>query len=347
MSESDAHADSKTESNRPRWLWFVVKWTLCLLVLWFVGQRAIELWQEEDWSQVQFHLGWLVLAGFAYLAGWLPSVWFWRTMIHRVGGHVRFDDAARAYYCGHLGKYVPGKATVLVIRSALLKDRGAPVSVSILTATCETLMMMAVGAALGVALFPWLMGTEETANLPAWGRWLLAVPWLPGVLVAVGCIVFTPIIALLLTLMAGKFTPAGLLEGEEKVRITPGLVYRGLGAFTLSWILHGLSLGLTLRAVGDSMHWANWPVWTGGVAGATAIGFAALFTPGGLGVREGLLLEVLSVQPNVTPGQAVAGPLLLRAVWFISEICLAAVLYYCVREQSPNHSDTKSAEPKL
>ena len=333
MPESDRSPDPPPESFSPakRWAWFFIKWTLCLLVLWFVGRRAFELWQQEDWSRIQFNIGWLVLAGVAYAAGWLPSVWYWRTMIHRVGGRVRFDDAARAHYCGHLGKYVPGKATVLVIRSALLKDRGAPVTVSVLTATCETLMMMATGAALAVALLPWLMGTEQTANLPAWGSWIMAAPWLPGLIVVLACLVLSPIIASLLTLLAVKFTPEGMMGGERRVEITPGLVIGGLAAFAGSWLLHGLSLGLTLRAVGDSMNWSAWPVWTGGVAGATAVGFAALFAPGGLGVREGLLLEVLSVQPDVTPGQAVVAPLLLRAVWFISEICLAAVLYYGVR----------------
>jgi hypothetical protein len=34
---------------------------------------------------------------------------------------------------------------------------------------------------------------------------------------------------------------------------------------------------------------------------------------------------VLANQPDVTNGQAVVVPLLLRAVWFISEICVAIV----------------------
>ena len=56
-------------------------------------------------------------AGIAYAVGWLPSVWFWRSLMGSLGGRVTFADAARAYYCGHLGKYVPGKAMVLVIDS--------------------------------------------------------------------------------------------------------------------------------------------------------------------------------------------------------------------------------------
>lgn len=337
MTDSDSppkESPSVGTSPVKRWVWFGVKVGLCLVVFGFVGRRAVQLWQQEDWSRIQFQAGWLVLAGLVYLAGWLPSVWFWRTMIVRVGGDVRFDDTARAYYCGHLGKYVPGKATVLVIRSALLKDRGAPVTVSVLTVTCETLMMMSTGMAVAVSLLPWLVRSEQTAEWPEWLRWILAVPWLPGLIVVAGCLILSPIIASFLTLLAVRFTPKGMLGGESGVQITSQLVIQGLAAFAVSWILQGLSLGLTLRAVSDSISWSQWPIWTGGMAGATSVGFAAIFAPGGLGVREGLLLEVLRAQPGITPGQAVAVPLLMRAVSFISEICMAVVLYYFVRPKN-------------
>ncbi len=317
-----------------KWFWRIVKWGLCLLVLGFVAQRAFELWRQEDWSNIPFDWPWLFLAGLAYTLGWLPSVWFWQRMIGRVGGKVSFCDAARAYYCGHLGKYVPGKATVLVIRSALLKGRGSTVSVSVLTATCETLMMMATGAAMAVILFPWLIPAEQIAHWPAFLRWIMATAWLPGLIVALGCLILSPIIASFLTLLAVKFTPKGMMGGESRVQITRNLVLQGLAAFALSWMLHGLSLGFTLRAVSDSVDWTRWPVWTGGVGGATAVGFAALFAPGGLGVREGLLMAVLENQPEVTSGQAVVVPLLLRVVWFLSEIAVAAMLYYGIRSHT-------------
>ena len=322
-----------------RWAIRVVKWGLCLLVLAFVGAKAWELWQQEDWSNLRVEVGWLILAGLAYALGWLPSVWFWRTMMKHVGGEVRFDDAARAYYCGHLGKYVPGKATVLVIRSALLKGRGAPVTVSVLTATCETLMMMATGAALAVALLPWLVRMDQISDWPAWVRWILSISWLPGAIVAAASYLLSPIIASFLTLLAVRFTPTGMMGGESRVRITPRLVLQGLAAFALGWMLHGLSLGLTLRAVSGFFDWSSWPAWTGGVAGATSAGFAAIFAPGGIGVREGLLMAVLENQPGVTGGQAVVVPLLLRVVWFISEIGVAGLLYYSIRGKLPDHPD--------
>ncbi len=345
MADSDSHPPENqpvAHASFKRFAWRAMKWGLCLLVLAFVGRRGWQLWREADWSRVHFEIGWLLLAGLAYTLGWLPSVWFWRRMIARVGGTVRFTDAARAYYCGHLGKYVPGKATVLVIRSALLKDRGAAVSVSVLTATCETLMMMATGAAVAVGLLPWLVRADQIASWPFGLRWIIAWPWLPGLIVAAVCLMLSPIIASFLTWLAVKFTPQGMLDGERRVRITPKLVIQGLAAFAGSWMLHGLSLGFTLRAVSDAVDWTSWPVWTGGVAAATSAGFAALFAPGGLGVREGLLMAVLENQPHITDAQAVMVPLLLRAVWFLSEICVAAGLFYLFTTKPPYGEGTES-----
>lgn len=337
----DGTNEPVSPSPRKRWLWRIVKWGLCLMVLGFVGQKAWQLWQQGDWSNISFSWPWLLLAAVAYALGWLPSVWFWQRMIQRVGGKVRFRDAARAHFCGQLGKYVPGKATVLVIRSALLKDRGSPVSVSVLTATCETLMMMSTGAAMAVVLIPWLIPMERISHWPEFLQWIMATGWLPGAIVIVGCLILAPIIASFLTLLAVKFTPKGMLGGESRVQITRNLVLQGLAAFAFSWMLHGLSLGFTLRAVSDNVSWTSWPAWTGGVGGATAAGFAALFAPGGLGVREGLLMAILENQPDVNSGQAVVVPLLLRAVWFLSEIGVAAALYYGIRPQSHSTAHSK------
>jgi uncharacterized membrane protein YbhN (UPF0104 family) len=86
---------------------------------------------------------------------------------------------------------------------------------------------------------------------------------------------------------------------------------------------------LTIRAVSDeAIDFANWPVWTGAVALATSIGFIAVFAPGGFGVREGLLFEVLRTQPEIGAKQAIVVAVLLRLTWLAAEIIAAIGLYY-------------------
>ena len=333
-------ADSSTLAH-PRsasaWFWLGLKWSLFAAVIVFVGQRAYLLWEQDKGAlrQVDVKTGWLVLAGIVYAIGWLPSVWFWRKLMQRLGSDVGYRDTARAYYCGQLGKYLPGKAAVLVIRSALMKERGAGAAVAAVTATFETLLMMGTGIAVGLALVPSLLTASLIATGPVWIQRLIGIPGLPAVIALTLLALSLPILSKLLTYVAVRLTPRSFLDGEAAVRIEPRLVAAGLLAFVVGWSIHGLSLGLTIRAISpQAFTLADWPLWIGSVSAATAIGFIAIFAPGGVGVREGLLIELLRVQPAIGPQRAVVAAVLLRAVWFSAEIVVSTTLYYTIRPVS-------------
>ncbi len=99
--------------------------------------------------------------------------------------------------------------------------------------------------------------------------------------------------------------------------------------FVASWWVQGLTLGLTMHAVSaEQWNWADWPFWTGTASVAMVGGFVVLFAPGGLGVREGLLMELLERQ--LGPREAVLVALLLRGVSLAGEILAAVALYYGV-----------------
>lgn len=314
-----------------------MKWTLCLSVLAFVAMRAVQLWTRDgrSLSDVTLHWVWIIPAAATYLAGWIPSVWFWQKMMSRLGAQLRFRDTARAYYCGHLGKYVPGKATVLVIRAALIRERGFAAAPAALTVTYETLAMMGSGCAVAAALAPQLLTSERIDQWPA-AATLLRPNWVPALVVLLAISAALPLISVIFTHVARRMTPAELLIKGRAPRISSSLLAAGLVAFVVSWALHGLSLGCALKAVGaPHVSWADWPVWTGAVSFSTAIGFAVLFAPGGLGVREGLMIEALRSQPQIAAEHAVAATVLLRIVWFTAELVAAAASYYLIRPSAP------------
>jgi len=305
-----------------RLIWPILKWSLCIAVLLFVGKRAYELWNQDELQQLDIHVGWLIVAALVYVIGWLPSVWFWWRLMQSLGGTVGFRDAARAYYCGHLGKYVPGKAIVIVIRSAMVKERGSSATAAALTAAYETLLMMGAGLAVAVGLSP----------VTGWPRAIAALelsPLLAVVGIVAAVLLLLPVLSWLLTRVAGFMMPSELTVAGRPARIATKLVAQGLLAFVASWAALGLSLGLTLQAVSSApMSLADWPIWTGCVSMATAIGFLMIFAPGGVGVREILLIEALQSQPGIGEKQAVAAAILLRLVWLLAEIAAAAALYY-------------------
>jgi hypothetical protein len=72
---------------------------------------------------------------------------------------------------------------------------------------------------------------------------------------------------------------------------------------------------------------------------ATSLGFLVLFAPGGLGVREGILLVILSSQPDISPQTAVVATALTRVVSFLSELAVSSILYFGFRPPPFTSSD--------
>ena len=81
-----------------------------------------------------------------YLVGLLPEGLFWQRALRAMGQEAPLGRTLRAYYIGHLGKYVPGKAMVVVLRTGLICGPGVDAGIAAASVFLETLTMMAVGA---------------------------------------------------------------------------------------------------------------------------------------------------------------------------------------------------------
>ncbi|QDU79181.1 hypothetical protein Pla110_08860 [Polystyrenella longa] len=333
MSEESPPTIAPSSIPNKRLLFAMLKWGLCLLVLVFVIYQGYQLSSKEELSELHIDYSWLLLAGIVYLAGWMPSVWFWRALMRSCGADVPWRPTIRAYYCGHLGKYVPGKAMVLVIRTALVKKH-CPPALAAITATCETLMMMGTGLVVVGSLFPLVFTMEQQSRLPAFLQPLIIHPWLLPALVIGTTLLLLPLIARMVTVVSRKMTPPEY-QLEQPIHIRTLLLFRGLFLFGVCWITLGISLGLVLKSLQPDLSLLE-HFWTfvAASAVATSIGFLALFAPGGVGVREGLLMWSLAAIPEISPAQAVAAAVLLRLVWLTFEILAAVGLYYSGNKSS-------------
>lgn len=306
-----------------------------LVVLALVVRHGHKLWTEVDRHSTAAGWGWLARMGWGWLtlavvtsvAAWLPSAWYWKKLMALLGATPAWPQVLRAYYCGHLGKYVPGKAVAIVIRSALLRASGVPATTAALTVTVEAVTYMGAGTLLAMALYPALV-----AHLPEQFAAAMAHPILRAGIV--GGVVCGAVAGLFVFVrIYHRIGKARLRTSPEAVSTDPAPPMRtslaGLTVFLGAWWIQGLTLGLTIRAVtGEPIAWGDWPFWTGTAAVALVGGFFAVFTPGGLGVREGLLMELLTRQ--LGPHDAVLVAILSRGVALAGEIFVAGTLYYCV-----------------
>ena len=306
-------------------LWPVVKWLLLMVVLLAVAVQARKLGQQVDWGSITIRPGWLILSTVLYVAGWLPAVWFWRELLREVAGPVSWFEVSKAYFCGHLGKYVPGKAGVIFIRAGMLQPHGVPIGPGALSAGYETLASMAAGAAVGAALLPYAVSPKTLQQILAWVPGGAALTDVFPVVVLIGSLCGVGIMSRLFHRILKKMVPTS----GDGVAIQCWRKQPTWLAFVLlvsGWWIHGLSMGCTIQALSpDPISWANWPRWTAATALSIVLGFLALFSPGGLGVREWILMEIL--EPELGP-LALVVTVLSRLIWLVGECAAAGILYY-------------------
>lgn len=320
---------SSSAVTRLRPFWPYLKWGFFVLLVVFIGRRAFQLWKSAPVEEIHVDLAWLALAGVAYFCGWLPSAFFWLMLMRRMKQPVRAWDAVRAYYAGHVGKYVPGKALVLVIRGAILKDSGANPILAGVTAGYETLVFMATGSAWSLALAPQVF----PHLLSSWTGLQVSMSDSSGAIFAAGVFLLTflstPFSAWLFTRLGRKtLQNDGSNPTDPQPAISAGLISLGVVVCSIGWFCHALSLGMVLRSLSTTpLEISEFPTWLAACALSTVGGFVILLAPGGLGVREGLLIEVLKDQPDIGPGIAVVAAGLLRSVWFVTELLAAAGFY--------------------
>jgi len=321
--------------SAPGWSWQLIRWSVLAIVLVVVAWRGKALWEQgQGFSDgVTWRPGWLAAAATLYVVGWLPSAWFWRSLLVGLGHTVGWWQLLRAYFCGHLGKYIPGKAAVLVIRAGMLKSSGVPAATAAWTATWETLLVMGVGGVLGLGLAPWLLTDEILAALPGPLGTAGRYPLVTAGTVAVAALAGFPWLTRLVTRLTRRMT------GDEStdVSVSTRQVLLGSLAMTAGWVCHGLSLWCTLEGLGASptsdCAGRTLAGLTAAVGLATSLGFAAIFAPGGVGVREGILIEGLS-RSGIGFQPAVLGSVTLRATWLLAELITSAALYYGHRSTS-------------
>ena len=273
-----------------------------------------------------FHARWeyLLLAGLLYLM--CHTLWgtFWVQLLRGQGVRISWLAGVRVYFVSQFGKYVPGKAWVILLRIALLRGRGISPAVIAVTGAYETLTNMAAGAVLGVALLPWAgLGFELDSAL---GFALLGLATVP--------LVFLVLNKLGRRVIRKYRGP----DARPLPAPTLGLLVRGFAQALFGWALLALSLWLTVCGIAADPTPLGVDLFLqdlSAVAISYVTGFAALILPGGFGAREGVLKTMLTGQLTATEGSA-AEPVAalvavtLRIVWTIFEVAFALALWKLV-----------------
>jgi uncharacterized membrane protein YbhN (UPF0104 family) len=290
--------------------------------------------RRMDWKSIR--VAWIPISCFSSFFSILMPGMLWWVVLRSFHADPPFLPTQAAYAVGSLGKYVPGKAMVPIMRSASMRKWGVPVSVSILGIIVETLLSLSAAGTLGAITL--------CASRPP--RWLFQVS------IAAALLSIVPTIPPIFNWMLKQVAHRKRLLKIENVGnennstgkshvIGWSLVCRCWALAAIGWILMGTSLFAAVATVSPQVLRNAYPellagVYSGDIAIslqlwilciATAslafvIGFLSML-PGGAGVRE--LIVTLLLAPIVGYAPALATAVLYRITNLISELAMAAV----------------------
>lgn len=279
------------------------------IIFYFLFRNLFANWSEFEKLKPHFNFSYAALAFLAVMAAWVMSAWCWGRVLNAFGHQVPYRDVFVIYFKANLGKYLPGKIWQIVGSAYFAADKGIPEGASITT----SLIGQAYSVLSGISLFAasLLFGLIEFgADINLLFKWS-ALP----VLVALLLVAVRPDLGQPLMNWAMRL----IKRQQVTIRLPITRAAELFFLYLICWFIFGLGLWLfsnALTPVGIQLYIPLTAI----LAAAVAIGFLALFAPGGLGVREGVIALFLASLPGFPAPVPAAVAVGYRIIMTIAEL---------------------------
>ena len=289
-----------------------IKWTVALVIFAFLGKMVWENWNQLEGASFTFRFLPFLVSTLLFVLSYFIQVWAWYLITLRLGIAIPLKETVESWFYSQLGKYLPGKVWLFLGRLYLYGSKGKSKKTVIVALYFETVtVVMAAGLVFLVSLF-FLREIQPPAPWIS-SAWLIPLFFLcflflhPRVLQEI----FNKI------LQALKRAPISIfISYMETLSI--------VGVCVLSWLVGGIGFYLFVDSV-FAVSSGYLLMLTGALAISSTLGLIALFAPSGLGVREGVLVYLLSA---IMPGSVAIVLSILTRLWMtFIEIGLIGVVY--------------------
>jgi hypothetical protein len=272
-----------------------------LLVLGFVFRALRAQWGEFRSVQLTVRLApaWIALSVLIVLSTYLIQIESWRRVLAGWGQHLPYRSAARIWCLANLGRYVPGKIWTVAGMVVMVQRAG----VESWAAAGSAVVMQALAFATGALAATLALPAAEFGPRLAVG---LAVAL--GLLLAMG--------SAKVMRLANRF-----LSGVTLRPLPPLALLSGGALMFAGWLGYGLAFWALGRGLGAPP--LAIPVAVSVFAAGYLLGWIAIVLPAGVGVREGVFLQLL--RPLIGAGGAVVLSVGSRLVLTLTELGAAAL----------------------
>lgn len=231
--------------------------------------------REFDWS---FDPGFLTLSVALFILSYAMLPWIWARVLKATGYPIRYGLAWNIYFYSNLAKYIPGKIWTILGVSYVAGKYGIPARASAASAVFAQLYSLLSS----IVFFSIFLILKEFRTGIAGIAWLV-----PVVLALLTVSVFPEPLE-----RAANVVLRRLGRQELDIAFSTRDAVQFIFLYLLWWCFTGIAFGVFVASVAG---WGqvNLLFAAGMFALAYAAGFLAIFAPGGIGVREGVLAVLL------------------------------------------------------
>lgn len=257
-------------------------------------------------SHLHFTWWWLILGSIIALLYRFMAVYIWRVILRSLGTKtlppfsVMSDVFAKAW----MARYIPGTVTWVAGRIYLASTYGISKSRLTVSSLLEGGMQIVAGIVIALPM----IGFDSHARHLSFGLKLLVL------VISLGCL-----LALMPPIFNRLLHVAHVVVKREKpgheLRVNGKAVIRSFLLFALASVITGAASFCVARSIDPKLNYNLFFYLVGSFSLAGALGIATPFLPSGIGVRDGVLLVLLSF---VMPKELALAITVLSRLWSVA-----------------------------
>jgi uncharacterized membrane protein YbhN (UPF0104 family) len=270
--------------------------------------------QLKNWN---WEINWFyaVMTAVSLFGAYLCGSQGWLEIIRGFGYNIKFYESFRVIYLANLARYVPGKVLQVVGMVGLANEVGVPARISL----ASFALVQAYALPASFVLIPLTLGSNDALSSLIVFRDIMYI--------------FMAVVVVLFLILF--FRPEGLnwalnkvlkLFRQEPVEYRPTMKNRVkiFVWYILNWGLFGVSFHFFLLAISGKTQ-ISFVYSAGAYIAAYIMGYISFLSPGGLGVREGVMSALLA--PLVTAPVA-ASLSLINRIWITIAETIASLIAF-------------------
>ena len=301
----------KNLTSNPRYL-KVLQWGIVSAIFLLLGRIVWENWTQVKEASFIFRPLPMILSTLLFASCYLLQFWVWYLITQKLGIALSLQDTLESWFYSQLGKYLPGKVWILLGRFYFYESKGRSRKNISIALYLETVTLLIAAGLLSLIAF---VSFKEGGPLSVGNRlWEMVSFLLLALFFSHPRILEKLLNAVLVRLKKAPFS----------LSISYGNVIRFTFLSVIVWVVGGIGFYVFVDSI-FPVPITHLMFLSGALALSSILGLLALFAPSGLGVREGVLVYLLTY---MMPGSVAVIVSVATRLWMtVIEIGLIGVVY--------------------